>query len=229
MKRAVLFLACWFVVSASAQEFVWALPAPVGVEVRQRVPAGAVLINYDRDGERVAFTGIGIDRYGQIFNHTLMAVGDSGIIRVRDTDEPQWDGNGNPIGGEIREAELESRYEGVPYYYSRRAYNADSFDGIQPFEKYIKRVSKTAYLDEPRVLGKLIEMCDLQVACLEEYRRRGLFQKETDILVVGFLGLYKEFRTQKVSSAVFTKDDSLSVNARGRQTTTWAEMKVRRR
>lgn len=217
------------VLLASAQEFVWAVPQPVIIEARQPVANGTVTINYQRDGDKIAFTRVMIEWYGNKAGSMVVLLGNSGITMASRIDNPtEWDANGDPVGGEIREAILESMYEGVPFYYSRRAYNADSFDGVQPFEKYIKRVSKNIYLEEAKVLGKLIQMVDVEVAMLDDFQRRGLFQKETEVLVKGFLGLYQVFRDRKIPLAVFTKDeDPLAVQARGRKTTAWATLKKR--
>ncbi|HLD20365.1 MAG TPA: hypothetical protein VJB93_03930 [Patescibacteria group bacterium] len=219
-----IFAFCVLSVVASAQEFVWAVPEPVDVEVRQPVPNGTVSINYNRDGDKVAFTRVMIEWYGQSSGRMTIIPGNSGVVIAQHADDPQWDANGDPIGGEVREAVLESSYEGVPHYYSRRRYNADGWDGEQPFEKYLKKISKVLYLDGPKVLGKLIQMGDLEVAMLVEYQRRGLFQKETEVLVSGFLGLYKEFRNQKIGTAIFV-EDPLAVAAHRRKPVTWAMLK----
>ncbi|HAZ17002.1 MAG: hypothetical protein UV70_C0008G0003 [Parcubacteria group bacterium GW2011_GWA2_43_13] len=224
----LLFVALATVSGISADEFGWVVPNPVVVSMSQEVPYGQIEVSFRRSGNAVAFYSLSYSEWQEERTSRAIYTDDSGIPSVRSILYPTWDpAKGKEVGGEIEEVR---RDDFAPTHYIRRPYVSVGWDGVEPFEKWLKRVSISSSMDEAFVLGKLVQRVDAFILIFDKHRRKGRFQKEFVDLFEGFIGLYNDFRAEILPSAVLTEDEPeepRAVEARGRLPVEWGTLKKR--
>jgi len=165
----LLFVALATVSGISADEFGWVVPNPVVVSMSQEVPYGQIEVSFRRSGNAVAFYSLSYSEWQEERTSRAIYTDDSGIPSVRSILYPTWDpAKGKEVGGEIEEVR---RDDFAPTHYIRRPYVSVGWDGVEPFEKWLKRVSISSSMDEAFVLGKLVQRVDAFILIFDKHRR----------------------------------------------------------